>query len=297
MSAAHTEPSEKSSVDVAVDEVIDLRAALPTQALLPGVVDVPTSAACDVEIDPRRAHLNELLIVLRDGHGESAAISNARESLILMHMGLVEHIARKFRDRGEAIEDLVQVGMLALVKSAARFDAHRGVEFSTYATATITGEIKRHFRDRTWAVHVPRRMQELRQAVIAATEELTQMNGVVPSVEQIATLLNVTVEDVHEGRACARVYRAASLDALTEAGFEETFQAAEDDVALELVEVRHVVLPLLRRLPERERRILVLRYVHCWSQSAIADHIGVSQMHVSRLLARSLDRMREWLAA
>ncbi|NBO46848.1 MAG: sigma-70 family RNA polymerase sigma factor, partial [Actinobacteria bacterium] len=101
----------------------------------------------------------------------------------------------------------------------------------------------------------------------------------------------------HEGRACARVYRAASLDALAEEGFDETFQTAEDDVALELVEVRHVVLPLLRRLPERERRILVLRYVHCWSQSAIAEHIGVSQMHVSRLLARSLDRMREWLAA
>ena len=297
MSRGHSSVEIQVALPAPTDHavVIDLRDAVPTQipeshnhrALRPGAAS-PTQ-------DARREQLDALLTVLRDSSSAEHLVDAARESLVIMHMGLVEHIARKFRDRGEPLEDLVQVGMLALVKSSTRFDAQRGIEFSTYATATVTGEIKRHFRDRTWALHVPRRMQELRQAVMAAADELSHRDGRAPTDEDIATLLGVSVDDVREGRACARAYRAASLDAIVADGIDDAAQFVSDDDDLELVEIRQMVLPLLQRLPERERHILVLRFVHSWSQSAIAEHIGISQMHVSRLLTRSLERMRQWL--
>ena len=211
-----------------------------------------------------------------------------------MHTGLVEHIARRYRDRGEPLEDLVQVGMLALVKCAQRFDPGREVEFSTYATATVAGEIKRHFRDRTWAVHVPRRMQELRHLVVSATEQLTSDLGCSPSQQQVAEHLGIPVADVAAGLACAQAYRAVSLEAMSGDDTEDHPQFACEDGEVAVVEARHTLLPLLKQLPERERRIVVLRYFNCWSQSAIAEDVGISQMHVSRLLARALERMRAW---
>ena len=158
---------------------------------------------------------------------------------------------------------------------------------------SVTGEIKRHFRDRTWAVHVPRRMQELRHLVVSATEALTSDLGGSPSQQQLAEHLGIPAADVAAGLACAQAYRAVTLEALS-ADTEDHPRFACEDGDVALVEARHTLLPLLKQLPERERRVVVLRYFNCWSQSAFAEDIGISQMHVSRLLTRALEWMRGW---
>jgi RNA polymerase sigma-B factor len=224
----------------------------------------------------------------------------ARDELVQLHLPLVEHLARRFAGRGEPLDDLVQVGTIGLIKSVDRFDVERGVEFSTYATPTVVGEIKRHFRDKGWAVRVPRRLQELRLALSAATEELSHSLGRAPTVGELAKRLSISEEEVLEGLESANAYSTVSLDAGTDT---EDGPAAMldsigvDDDALEGVEYRESLRPLLAQLPQRERQILLLRFFRGMTQSQIAAEIGISQMHVSRLLARTLAELRTGLLA
>ena len=219
----------------------------------------------------------------------------AREELVRLHLPLVDHCARRFRNRGEPLEDLVQVGTIGLIKSVDRFDPSRGVEFSTYATPTILGEIKRYFRDKGWAIRVPRRLQELRMSLGSATAEMSQDLGRAPTPRELADRLGLEVEEVMEGLESSNAYSTLSLDASDDsdgAGPSMLDQLGEDDEALAHVEIRESVRPLIEGLPSRERRILVLRFFRGMTQSQIAEEIGVSQMHVSRLLSRTLDQLR-----
>jgi RNA polymerase sigma-B factor len=221
-----------------------------------------------------------------------------RDRLVEMHLPLVEHLARRFRNRGEPLDDLIQVATIGLIKSVDRFDTQRGVEFSTYATPTIVGEIKRHFRDRGWAVRVPRRLQELRLQLTTATGELSQEQGRAPTVAELARRLKISEEDVLEGLESANAYSTLSLD-VPEQGDEDAPAVVDslgsEDDALEGVEYRESLKPLLERLPPREKKILLLRFFGNMTQSQIAAEIGISQMHVSRLLARTLAQLREGL--
>src|SRR3954466_5800322 len=216
-----------------------------------------------------------------------------------MHLPLVEYLARRFRNRGEPLDDLVQVATIGLIKSVDRFDLERGVEFSTYATPTIVGEIKRHFRDKGWAVRVPRRLQELRLALTSATSELSQRNGRSPTVHELAEHLKLSEEEVLEGLESANAYSTLSLDAGDQGREEESVAVVDtlgiDDEALEGVEYRESLKPMLEQLPPREKKILLLRFFGNMTQSQIATELGISQMHVSRLLARTLAQLRQGL--
>ncbi|MGW7586774.1 SigB/SigF/SigG family RNA polymerase sigma factor [Kitasatospora sp. NPDC054768] len=234
------------------------------------------------------------LSVLPEGSPERVELRN---QLVRMHIPLVEHLARRFRNRGEPLDDLTQVATIGLIKSVDRFDHERGVEFSTYATPTIVGEIKRHFRDKGWAVRVPRRLQELRLSLTTATSELSQRHGRSPTVHELAEHLGISEEDVLEGLESANAYSTLSLDVPDS---DDESPAVADtlgatDEALEGVEYRESLKPLLAQLPPREQKILVLRFFRNMTQSQIAAEVGISQMHVSRLLARTLAQLREKL--
>src|SRR5688572_23048817 len=164
-------------------------------------------------LDHVRARSAELFVVLRDDDSSAAVRSVARDDLVHLHLSLVEHCARRFRNRGEPFEDLVQVGTIGLIKSVDRFDTDRGVEFSTYATPTIIGEIKRYFRDKGWAIRVPRRLQELRMQISASTAELTQSLGRSPTPREIAEAIGCSVEEIVEGMESSNAYSTLSLDA------------------------------------------------------------------------------------
>ncbi|WP_374985896.1 RNA polymerase sigma factor SigF [Streptomyces fradiae] len=231
---------------------------------------------------------------LPDGSPERAELRN---QLVRMHLPLVEHLARRFRNRGEPLDDLTQVATIGLIKSVDRFDPERGVEFSTYATPTVVGEIKRHFRDKGWAVRVPRRLQELRLSLTSATAELSQLHGRSPTVHELAEKLGISEEEVLEGLESANAYSTLSLD-VPDTDDESPAVAdtlGAEDEALEGVEYRESLKPLLEDLPPREKRILLLRFFGNMTQSQIAQEVGISQMHVSRLLARTLAQLRERL--
>lgn len=219
-----------------------------------------------------------------------------RERLVSQHIGLVEFLARRFRNRGEPLEDLVQVGTIGLLKAIERFDLDREVEFSTYATPTIVGELKRHFRDKGWAVRVPRRLQELHLELTKVVGHLGQDLGRSPTVAEIAEATGASEETVLEGLEIAQAYNFTSLDAPidTDDGGSTSFadQLGEDDEHLENLEYRASLAPEMAKLPERERRILYLRFFKGLTQSEIAERLGISQMHVSRLLNRTLANLR-----
>ena len=241
--------------------------------------------------------LFERLQALPPGDAERLRI---RSELVELHLPLVEYLARRFRNRGEWLDDLTQVATIGLIKSIDRFDLERGVEFSTYATPTIVGEIKRHFRDKGWAVRVPRRLQELKLALAKAIGELAQNLGRAPTVAELAGHLQMSEEEVLEGLESANAYSTVSLDA-PDSGDEDAPAVAESlgmvDEALEGVEYRESLKPLLEQLPPREKRILLLRFFGNMTQSQIATELGISQMHVSRLLARTLAQLREGLTS
>jgi RNA polymerase sigma-B factor len=223
-----------------------------------------------------------------------------RERLVEQYIGLVEFLARRFRNRGEPVEDLVQVGTIGLLKAIDRFELDREVEFSTYATPTVVGELKRHFRDKGWAVRVPRRLQELHLELTKVVNRLGQELGRSPTVAEIASAAGATEEEVLEGLEIAQAYNFTSLDAPIESdeGASTTFadQLGTDDEKLENLEYRASLVPEMGKLPERERKILYLRFFRGMTQSEIAGRLGISQMHVSRLLNRTLNRLREALA-
>ncbi len=229
---------------------------------------------------------------------QDPARAAVRDELVTMHLPLVYHLARRFRDRGEPHDDLVQVGTIGLIKAVDRFDPERGAEFSTYATPTILGEIKRHFRDKGWSVRVPRRLQELRMAITRATADLSQDLGRSPTVRELAGRLELSEEEVLEGLEAAQSYSALSLDGAGGSGEDDSATPAlvdtlgTHDEALANVEYRETLRPLLAALPDRERQIVLLRFFHNKTQSQIAAEVGVSQMHVSRLLVKALGTLR-----
>lgn len=244
-----------------------------------------------------RSGARAMFVELRTLNAGSAEYAELRNQLVRMHLPLVEHLARRFRNRGEPLDDLTQVATIGLIKSVDRFDPERGVEFSTYATPTVVGEIKRHFRDKGWAVRVPRRLQELRLSLTTATAELSQLHGRSPTVHELAEKLAISEEEVLEGLESANAYSTLSLD-VPDTDDESPAVAdtlGAEDEALEGVEYRESLKPLLEDLPPREKRILLLRFFGNMTQSQIAQEVGISQMHVSRLLARTLAQLREKL--
>jgi RNA polymerase sigma-B factor len=224
-----------------------------------------------------------------------------RDQLIEAHLRLAEHLARRFSNRGVALDDLIQVAALGLVKAVERFDPERGLEFSTFATPTIVGELKRHFRDKGWAVRVPRRVQELHVEINALVGELTQRLGRSPTIAELARIAGTSEEDVLEAMEAAQAYRSASIDAPTGGGDEDSrglaAQLGDEDVNLFDAENRMLITDLLTALPKREQLMLRLRFYDGMTQSQIADRLGISQMHVSRLLAKSLAMLRERVEA
>jgi len=255
--------------------------------------DEYSEASGGVEATRRRSA--ELFAQLRDPSATAPSHDAAREGLVHLHLPLVEHCARRFRNRGEPYEDLVQVGTIGLLKSIDRFDLERGVEFSTYAAPTIIGEIKRYFRDKGWAIRVPRRLQELRMQIGSASADLTQSLGRSPTPRELAERIGCSVEDILEGIESSNAYSTLSLDASDDSddGAASMLDAIGVlDENLEHVEIRESIKPLLDRLDAREKRILLLRFFKNMTQSQIAEEIGVSQMHVSRLLSRTLEQLR-----
>ncbi|MEU2623543.1 RNA polymerase sigma factor SigF [Streptomyces sp. NPDC007157] len=222
----------------------------------------------------------------------------ARNTLIEMNMSLVRFAAGRFRSRGpEEMEDIVQVGMIGLIKAIDRFDLSREAEFTSFAIPYIVGEIKRFFRDTSWAVHVPRRLQEARVQLARATEELRSRLGRTPTVRELSDLMSLPEDEVREARLAANGYNSSSLDATINAGEDgesalQDFIGAEDST-LELVEDFHTLAPLIAELGERDRQIIHMRFVEELTQAQIGERLGVSQMHVSRLLSRTLARLRE----
>src|SRR5680860_534208 len=250
-------------------------------------------------IEETRARSAELFADLLRNRTTAARRTELRDDLVRLHLPLVEHLARRFRNRGEPYDDLLQVGTIGLIKAIDRFDPGRGVEFSTYATPTIVGEIKRYFRDKGWAIRVPRRLQELRISLAGATSELNQSLGRSPTVNELAACVGVSAEEVLEGLESANAYTTLSLDAVE--SHEDSMLSmidaiGADDDALEGVENRESIKPLLEQLDPREKHILTLRFFRGMTQSQIATEIGVSQMHVSRLLNQILAQLRESLS-
>ena len=245
-----------------------------------------------MQVADRRAHI-DLLEAYRLNRDRVA-----RDRLVEELMPLVRSLARRYAGRGEPLEDLVQVGAIGLIKAIDRFDLERGVELSTYAVPTILGEIRRHFRDRSWGVHVPRRMKELSLRVSRVVDDLSSELGRSPTVAEIATAAEVEEEDVIEALETARAHTPTSLSIPVDASGELTLidLLGEDEVGYEALERGSVVRTGLDELDERERRIVVLRFLHGLTQSEIAAELGISQMHVSRLLRRSLAAMHGRLA-
>ena len=237
----------------------------------------------------RKQQLREMFFAFAESRDEKL-----RAQLIEAHIGLAEYLARRFANRGEPLDDLVQVASMGLVKAVDRFEPERGLEFSTYATHTVVGELKRHFRDKGWAVRVPRRMQELHLRLSGLVSTLNQDLGRSPTVAEIAQAAGVSEEEVLEALEAGQAYRFASLDAPApgEDGGSMGSTLGEEDASMRDVEHRVALSPLIAKLPERQQRILHLRFFEGLTQSEIAQRLGISQMHVSRLLARSLAQLR-----
>ena len=239
--------------------------------------------------------LNELSRTAPD----DARRARLRERAIEAWLPLAQHLARRYNGRGEPLGDLTQVAMVGLIKAVDRYDAERGVDFAALAVPTVLGEIRRHFRDRTWMVRVPRRLQELRMAITSANNELTHTLGRAPTVADVAAHLKTTEEEILEGLEGARAYAATSLSmpvgAEGDSELGETLGAIDE--GFENAELRVALGPALAELDEREQRILTLRFYGNQTQQEIADQIGISQMHVSRLITRALAKLRGHLGS
>src|SRR5881394_3104979 len=238
-------------------------------------------------------------VLLRRYHEEGDL--SAREQLIEQYMSLVRSLARRYSYRGEQLDDLVQIGSIGLIKAIDRFDIDRGVELTTYATPNIIGEIKRHFRDRGWAVRVPRGLQELNVQLSKLVEQLTVQFGRSPTIPELAKAAGVEEESVLEALESGRAYSSLSLSS---GGTQEDGEELDplesigsDEHQYEVSEDRAVLAPGFRVLDERERRILHLRFFEGLTQSQIAQQVGISQMHVSRLIRRALEKIRDEIAA
>ncbi|WP_417118468.1 SigB/SigF/SigG family RNA polymerase sigma factor [Olsenella phocaeensis] len=221
----------------------------------------------------------------------------AREQLIESHLNLVRFLASKFKNRGEPLDDLIQVGSIGLIKAIDRFDPERGLEFTTFATPTITGEIKRHFRDKGWSVRVPRRLQELSAKVNQVTDELTKELQHSPSVEEIARELDSTVDEVLEAMESSSAYSSVSLEAPSSGGDDDSPSVldhyASEDEELASSDDRMVIEDTIRDFSPREQEIIRMRFIDGLTQVEIAKKLGISQVQVSRLLRRTLKKVQE----
>jgi RNA polymerase sigma-B factor len=238
-------------------------------------------------------------ILLRRYHEEGDLA--AREQLIEQYLSLVRSLARRYSYRGEQLEDLVQIGCIGLIKAIDRFDLDRGVELTTYATPNIIGEIKRHFRDKGWAVRVPRGLQELNVQLSRLVEQLTVQLGRSPTIPELAKAADVEEEQVVEALESGRAYSSLSLSTGGGGGDDDgdldpLESLGSEDSQYEVSEDRAVLAPGFRVLDERERRILHLRFFDGLTQSQIAQQVGISQMHVSRLIRRALEKIRQEIA-
>jgi len=221
--------------------------------------------------------------------------TSAREKLIARHLPLVRSLARRYAGRGEPLEDIEQVGAIGLIKAIDRFDLEREVSLATYATPNVVGEIKRHFRDKGWAIRVPRSLQELNAKMSGAIDELTAKLGHSPSVTEIAAHLGTDNEEVLEALEVGSAYSALSLDTGPrgdEDGTDPMETIGSEDAEFDRSEDRATLGPAIAQLPEREREILRMRFEEGLPQTQIAERVGLSQMHVSRLIRRSLSSMR-----
>jgi RNA polymerase sigma-B factor len=229
---------------------------------------------------------------------DDPARADLRDRLITGHLPLAVHIAQRYSGKGIAKEDLLQVASVGLIHAVDRFDPGRGSDFLSYAVPTMMGEVRRHFRDTTWPMRVPRRLQELRLAINQASADLAQELGRPATNADLAAHLGVTEAEIEEGMEARQAFRSVSLD---EPAFQDADSGAlcesigEDDLALELVVNHEALLPLLQDLPPREQRILALRFYDEMTQAQIGEAVGISQMHVSRLLKETLEDLREHL--
>ncbi|WP_030021655.1 RNA polymerase sigma factor SigF [Streptomyces monomycini] len=315
--ASSTPLSETTLAEAALQEAVLSEAALPEQSQtshspqitsessaadttgipeLDGLPEIPPYA----EVGPVDARalsktLFERLESLEEGTHEFAYVRN---TLVELNLALVKFAASRFRSRSEPMEDIVQVGTIGLIKAIDRFELGRGVEFPTFAMPTIVGEIKRFFRDTSWSVRVPRRLQELRLDLAKAGDELAQKLDRSPTVSELAERLGITNDEVVEGMAASNAYTASSLDAQPEEDDNEGALADRigyEDHGLEGIEYVESLKPLIAELPPRDRKILSLRFVANMTQSEIGEELNISQMHVSRLLSRTLVKLRKGL--
>ncbi|MEU3880548.1 RNA polymerase sigma factor SigF [Streptomyces californicus] len=263
---------------------------------LEGLPEIPPYAEVGA-LDARALSktLFERLETLDEGTHE---YSYVRNTLVELNLALVKFAASRFRSRSEPMEDIVQVGTIGLIKAIDRFELSRGVEFPTFAMPTIIGEIKRFFRDTSWSVRVPRRLQELRLDLAKAGDELSQQLDRAPTVAELSERLGITPEEVVEGMTASNAYTASSLDAKPEDDEGEGALADRigyEDNGLEGIEYVESLKPLIASLPARDRMLLSLRFVSNMTQSEIGEELNISQMHVSRLLSRTLTKLRKGL--
>ncbi|MFE7935028.1 RNA polymerase sigma factor SigF [Streptomyces sp. NPDC057456] len=261
------------------------------------LIEMPTQVSPKDARELSRRFFDRLAVVEEGTH----EYQYVRNTLIEMNLSLVRYAAGRFRGRGDSMEDIVQVGTIGLIKAIDRFELTREVEFTSFAIPYIVGEIKRFFRDTSWAVHVPRRLQEARVELAKATEELQTRLGRMPTTRELSQLMSLSEEEVIEARKASNGYTSASLDAaLTSDGGADgesvlaDFLGAEEP-ALELVEDFHSLAPLIAELDDRERRIIHMRFVEERTQAEIGKELGISQMHVSRLISRMVQRLRTGL--
>ncbi|MGW3351853.1 SigB/SigF/SigG family RNA polymerase sigma factor [Nonomuraea rubra] len=242
----------------------------------------------------------ELLAELADPQITEMRAVRVRERLVEMHEGLVSEVTRRYRFRGEPMEDLRQAAYVGLMKAVNGFDPELGHEFRGYAMITMMGEVKRHFRDRTWAIRVPRLYQERRIELNKATAELTQELGHAPTVAELASKMGISEEDVLLALEASTAYSTLSLDAPVSSGDDDAAElsdfVADQDASLDTLVDRHAVKPLIDALPAREKNILLMRFYGNMTQSEIAQEFGISQMHVSRILRAVLTKLRTALS-
>lgn len=243
------------------------------------------------------AELTPLFAQLVDRSTGAQERARVRDQLVTEYLPVAEHIARKFRNRGQPEDDLKQVATVGLINAIDRFDPARGNDFLSFAVPTITGEIRRYFRDATWSVRVPRRLKELHAALSTAAARLSQELGRSARPSELAAELGLPIDEVYEGLQAGLAYHSDSLD--EQPGEEGPNRAATQlgvlDGDLSLVEDREALYPALAQLPEREASIVVMRFFGNLTQTQIAERVGISQMHVSRLLASSLRSLRKIL--
>jgi RNA polymerase sigma-B factor len=296
--------TDAAPADALSGKAIDITTAADSADTVVEAVD-PTTAIAEIDIPVEvstavdtRTLSRALFLRLAQLSQDSPEKTYVRDTLIELNLPLVRYAAARFRSRNEPMEDIVQVGTIGLIKAIDRFELSRGVEFPTFAMPTIIGEIKRFFRDTSWSVRVPRRLQELRLDLAKAGDELAQQLDRAPTASELAAKLRISESEVVEGMGASNAYTASSLDAQPDEDDAEGALADRigyEDHGLEGIENVESLKPLIADLTPRDRQILSLRFVANLTQSEIGEELGISQMHVSRLLTRTLRRLRRGL--